>query len=316
VRLVFAGTPEPALPALRALLDSPRHDVVAVLTRPDAPTGRGRRLAASPVAELAVSLGIPVLRPARPAEPGFAESLAAYRPDCCPVVAYGALLPSRLLRVPARGWVNLHFSVLPAWRGAAPVQAAIRHGDEVTGASVFQLEKGMDTGPVFGVVTESIGPRDTSGDLLSRLATSGAELLVATLDGIEDGILRPVPQPADGVSYAPKVTVEDAEVDWRLPATQVDRLIRSPPSRERGARCGVTGSGSARWTRWGRTGWRPVSYGWRSVGCWWVPPPRRCSWAPCGRRASGKCRRRTGRVVPVPSRGSASSRRRPGWPAR
>jgi methionyl-tRNA formyltransferase len=179
------------------------------------------------VAELAVSLGIPVLRPARPAEPGFAESLAAYRPDCCPVVAYGALLPSRLLRVPARGWVNLHFSVLPAWRGAAPVQAAIRHGDEVTGASVFQLEKGMDTGPVFGVVTESIGPRDTSGDLLSRLATSGAELLVATLDGIEDGILRPVPQPADGVSYAPKVTVEDAEVDWRLPATQVDRLIRS-----------------------------------------------------------------------------------------
>jgi methionyl-tRNA formyltransferase len=227
VRLVFAGTPHAALPALSAMLTSPRHEVVAVLTRPDAPTGRGRRLAASPVAELAAEHGIPVLRPAKPAEPGFAESLAAYRPDCCPVVAYGALLPGSLLPLPSHGWVNLHFSLLPAWRGAAPVQAAIRHGDDVTGASVFELEKGMDTGPVYGVVTESVGPTDTAGDLLDRLSRSGAELLLATLDGIEDGTLRPVPQPAEGVSYAPKVTVADTEVSWRGPAWAVDRLIRS-----------------------------------------------------------------------------------------
>lgn len=227
MRLVFAGTPAAALPALSALLDSPRHDVVAVLTRPDAPTGRGRRLAASPVAQLASEHGIPVLRPPRPSAPEFVESLSAYRPDCCPVVAYGSLLRPAVLAVPRLGWVNLHFSVLPAWRGAAPVQAAIGHGDEVTGASVFQLEEGMDTGPVYGVVTESIGPRDTAGDLLDRLARSGAELLLATLDGIEDGSLRAVPQPDEGVSYAPKVTVADAEVDWRTPALAVDRMVRS-----------------------------------------------------------------------------------------
>ena len=227
MRLVFAGTPAPALPALTALLDSPRHEVVAVLTRPDAPTGRGRRSAASPIAELAMERGIPVLRPPKPNAPDFVESLTAYRPDCCPVVAYGSLLRPALLAVPRCGWVNLHFSVLPAWRGAAPVQAAIRHGDEVTGATAFKLEEGMDTGPVYGVVTESIGPRDTAGDLLDRLSRSGAELLLATMDGIEDGLLRPVPQPAEGVSYAPKVTVADAEVDWRAPATAVDRLVRS-----------------------------------------------------------------------------------------
>ncbi|GAA5173901.1 methionyl-tRNA formyltransferase [Pseudonocardia eucalypti] len=224
---MFAGTPDVALPSLTALLDSPRHQVVAVLTRPDAPTGRGRRPRPSPVAELAISRGIPVLRPPKPSAPEFVESLSAYRPDCCPVVAFGALLPPPLLAVPAKGWVNLHFSLLPAWRGAAPVQASIRHGDDVTGASVFELEKGMDTGPVYGVVTESIGPRDTSGELLGRLARSGAELLVTALDGIEDGTLRAVAQPADGVSYAPKVTTADAEVDWRAPSAAVDRLVRS-----------------------------------------------------------------------------------------
>jgi methionyl-tRNA formyltransferase len=226
VRLVFAGTPAAALPSLSALLES-RHEVVAVLTRPDAPTGRGRRLAPSPVAELAMRRGIPVLRPPKPNTPDFIECLSAYRPDCCPIVAYGALLRPALLAVPQCGWVNLHFSVLPAWRGAAPVQAAIRHGDEVTGATTFQLDEGMDTGPVYGVVTERVGPRDTAGELLDRLARSGAELLVRTLDGIEDGVLRPVPQTADGVSIAPKVTVADAEVDWGTPATAVDRLVRS-----------------------------------------------------------------------------------------
>ena len=227
MRLVFAGTPAVALPSLIALLGAQRHTVVAALTRPDAPTGRGRRLVPSPVAELAAKHGIPVLRPPKPNAPEFVESLAAYRPDCCAVVAYGSLLRPKLLAVPRLGWINLHFSILPAWRGAAPVQAAIRHGDEVAGASTFRIEEGLDTGPVYGVVTESIGPRDTAGSLLERLSRAGAELLLATMDGIEDGTLRAVPQPGEGVSHAPKVTVADAEVDWWSSASAVDRLVRS-----------------------------------------------------------------------------------------
>lgn len=227
MRLVFAGTPVAALPSLAALLETARHQVVAVLTRPDAPTGRGRRMAASPVAELAAGHGIPVLRPTSPNTPDFVRSLSAFQPDCCPVVAYGSLLRPSVLAVPRFGWVNLHFSVLPAWRGAAPVQAGIRHGDDVGGASAFRLEEGLDSGPVYGVVTESIGPRDTAGALLERLSHSGARLLVTTLDGIEDGTLRAVPQPEEGVSVAPKVTVADAEVDWWASAVAVDRLVRS-----------------------------------------------------------------------------------------
>lgn len=227
MRLVFAGTPAPALPSLAALIESPRHEVVAVLTRPDAPTGRGRRMAPSPVAELAQERGVPVLRPRTPNTDEFVAELAALEPDCCPVVAYGSLLKPAVLAVPRVGWVNLHFSVLPAWRGAAPVQAGIRHGDEVGGATTFLLDEGMDTGPVYGVVTETIGPRETSGELLERLSYSGARLLVATLDGIEDGTLGPVPQPGEGASLAPKVTVADAEVDWNRPAMAVDRLVRS-----------------------------------------------------------------------------------------
>ncbi|MEP6696536.1 MAG: methionyl-tRNA formyltransferase [Pseudonocardiales bacterium] len=226
MRLVFAGTPAVALPSLQALLGS-RHEVAAVITRPPARAGRGRRIAAAPVAHLAGEHGIEVLTPARPSEPDFLHRLTALAPDCCPVVAYGALVPASALRIPAHGWVNLHFSLLPAWRGAAPVHHAIRHGDDVTGACTFELEAGMDTGPVFGVLTEQIRPRDTAGDLLSRLAEAGAGLLVATLDGIEHGTLQPVPQPAEGVSYAPKVSVDDARVDWSQPAPAVDRLIRS-----------------------------------------------------------------------------------------
>ncbi|MFP5021402.1 methionyl-tRNA formyltransferase [Pseudonocardia phyllosphaerae] len=227
MRLLFAGTPEPAVPSLRALLESTRHEVVAVLTRPDAPSGRGRRLSRSPVGALADEAGIPVLTPAKPSEPEFLDTLRELAPDCAPVVAYGALLPRPVLDVPAHGWVNLHFSLLPAWRGAAPVQSAIRHGDDVTGATTFRLEEGMDTGPTYGVVTETVGPTDTAGALLDRLATSGANLLVATLDGIADGTVTAVPQPADGVSLAPKVTTADARVDPAGPAAAVDRLIRS-----------------------------------------------------------------------------------------
>ncbi|MFC5994215.1 methionyl-tRNA formyltransferase [Pseudonocardia hispaniensis] len=227
MRLLFAGTPEPAVPALRALLDSPRHRVVGVLTRPDAPAGRGRRLMRSPVGALADEAGIPVLTPARPSDPAFLDTLRELAPDCCPVVAYGALVPQAALEVPVNGWVNLHFSLLPAWRGAAPVQAAIRYGDDITGATTFLLQEGLDTGPIYGVVTETVGDTDTAGALLQRLATSGARLLTATMDGIEDGTMVAHPQPAEGVSHAPKVTVADARVDWTAPAVVTDRLVRS-----------------------------------------------------------------------------------------
>ncbi|NKQ29057.1 methionyl-tRNA formyltransferase [Streptomyces galbus] len=226
MKLVFAGTPEVAVPALDALISSGRHEVAAVVTRPDAPAGRGRRLVASPVAQRAEEAGIEVLRPARPREPEFLERLRQIAPDCCPVVAYGALLPKAALDIPAHGWVNLHFSLLPAWRGAAPVQHALMAGDEITGASTFLIEEGLDSGPVYGTLTEEVRPTDTSGDLLTRLAFAGAGLLVATMDGIEDGTLKAVPQPADGVTLAPKITVEDARVDWAAPALRVDRVVR------------------------------------------------------------------------------------------
>ncbi|MGW2278985.1 methionyl-tRNA formyltransferase [Streptomyces sp. NPDC001770] len=226
MKLVFAGTPEVAVPALDALIASGRHEVAAVVTRPDAPAGRGRRLVASPVAERAEEAGIEVLKPARPRDEDFLARLREIAPDCCPVVAYGALLPKAALDIPARGWVNLHFSLLPAWRGAAPVQHSVMAGDEVTGASTFLIEEGLDSGPVYGVLTEEVRPTDTSGDLLTRLAFAGSGLLVATMDGIEDGTLHAVPQPADGVTLAPKITVEDAQVQWSAPALRVDRIVR------------------------------------------------------------------------------------------
>ncbi|MFH8613151.1 methionyl-tRNA formyltransferase [Streptomyces sp. NPDC018029] len=226
MKLVFAGTPEVAVPALDALIASDRHEVAAVVTRPDAPAGRGRRLVASPVAERAAEAGIEVLKPAKPRDEDFLARLREIGPDCCPVVAYGALLPKVALDVPAHGWVNLHFSLLPAWRGAAPVQHAVLAGDEITGASTFLIEQGLDSGPVYGTVTEEVRPTDTSGDLLTRLAFAGSGLLVATMDGIEDGSLKAVPQPADGVTLAPKLTVEDAQVDWAAPALRVDRVVR------------------------------------------------------------------------------------------
>jgi methionyl-tRNA formyltransferase len=227
VRIVFAGTPEPALPSLRRLIDSRHHDVVAVLTRPDAAKGRHGKPSPSPVARLALEHDIPLLRPSRPNSDEFIAELTELAPEACAVVAYGALLSERLLAVPTHGWVNLHFSLLPAWRGAAPVQAAIAAGDTVTGATTFQIELALDSGPVYGVVTETIRPTDTAGDLLERLADSGAALLDTTLDGIADGSLTPVPQPADGVTVAPKITVEEARVRWELPAHAVDRRIRA-----------------------------------------------------------------------------------------
>ncbi|MGA9748679.1 MAG: methionyl-tRNA formyltransferase [Nocardioides sp.] len=226
MRVVFAGTPEVALPSLDAIAASD-HELVAVVTRPDAPAGRGRRLLASPVAMRAEELGVPVLKPEHPREPDFQTALRELAPDCCPVVAYGALLPQSALDIAPHGWVNLHFSLLPAWRGAAPVQHAIWAGDEVTGATTFRIVKAMDAGPVFGVMTESVRPADTAGDLLARLAAGGAELLAATLDGIESGDLQAREQPEEGVSLAPKIRVEDAEVAWTEPAAAIDRRIRA-----------------------------------------------------------------------------------------
>jgi len=226
MRLVFAGTPQAAVPALEALLAS-RHEVAAVVTRPDAASGRGLHQAPSPVAVRAAGAGIEVLKPARVRDEEFLSRLRAIAPDCCPVTAYGALLPQTALDIPKHGWVNLHFSLLPAWRGAAPVQHAILHGDDLTGATTFQIVRELDAGPVYGMLTEPVGPRDTAGDLLGRLAVSGAGLLVATLDGIESGQLDARPQPAEGVSLAPKITIEDARVRWAEPALAVDRRIRA-----------------------------------------------------------------------------------------
>lgn len=225
MRLVFAGTPETALPSLEAVLSS-RHDLVAVVTRPDARVGRGRSMAPSPVAAYAGRRGIEVLKPAKAGDPEFLDRLSALAPDCCPVVAYGALLPQAALSIPHRGWVNLHFSVLPAWRGAAPVQHAVIAGDEVTGATTFRLVKELDAGPTYGLVTETVRPTDTAGTLLDRLAEHGATLLVDTLDGIEDGTLDERAQPAEGVSFAPKLTPADARVDWARTAFAIDRLVR------------------------------------------------------------------------------------------
>src|SRR6202167_337866 len=174
MRLVFAGTPAPAVPSLDALLKS-RHEVAAVITRPDAPSGRGLKVGHSPVAQRAAEAGIEILSPGRPADPDFQARLREIGPDCCPVAAYGALLPQSALDIPRHGWVNLHFSLLPAWRGAAPVQHAVLQGDEITGATTFEIVKELDAGPVYGMVTEPVRPTDTAGDLLDRLAISGAE---------------------------------------------------------------------------------------------------------------------------------------------
>ncbi|MGP7960960.1 methionyl-tRNA formyltransferase [Sanguibacter sp. A247] len=224
MRILFAGTPEVAVPTLEALVASP-HDIVGVLTRADAPAGRGKRLTPSPVRVRAEELGLEVLT-GRPRDPETLERLRELAPDAAAVVAYGEILRPEALAIPPLGWVNLHFSILPAWRGAAPVQRALMAGDEVTGASTFVIEEGLDTGPVLGTLTETVRARDTAGDLLGRLAQAGAPLMVATMDALAEGKLVPEPQPTDGISHAAKIEVADARVDWTLPALAIDRRIR------------------------------------------------------------------------------------------
>lgn len=230
MRIIFAGTPEPAVVALEKLLAS-SHEVVAVITRPDAKKGRGRSLHPSPVKALAQEHGIEVLTPTTlraGTEDGdnLRQRLAELQPEAIPVVAYGNLISKDLLDVARHGWVNLHFSLLPAWRGAAPVQAAIAAGDDITGASTFRIEEGLDTGPVFGTVTEGITGTDTADDLLTRLAYSGADLLVATMDGLEAGTLEPQAQSGEA-TYAPKISTAAARIDWAQPAFAIDRHIRA-----------------------------------------------------------------------------------------
>lgn len=226
MRVVLAGTPATAVTAFEHLLSS-SHEVVGVLTRPPARSGRGRTLTPSPLAVAAAEHGLPVLDPDTPNDPSAHAALRDLRPDCVPVVAYGQLLQPATLALAPAGFINLHFSLLPAYRGAAPVQHALLAGEDMTGASTFVIDDGLDTGPIIGVVTEAIRPSDTTGTLLSRLADAGARLLVASLDAIADGTAHPQPQTSDGVSYAPKLTSADLHANPALPALALDRLLRA-----------------------------------------------------------------------------------------
>ncbi len=226
MRLLFAGTPDVALASLDALVAS-RHDIVGVLTRPPAPAGRGRAERPSPVHVRAVELGLPVVTADRLADPGVIAAVRDLAPDCCPVVAYGAMITAEARAIPEYGWVNLHFSLLPRWRGAAPVQHAVLAGDRQAGATTFRIDAGLDTGPTFGSVTETVGDRDTSGDLLARLAVTGAGLLVETMDSIERGDAEAQPQPDRGVTLAPRIEVGDARIGWIGTAQYVDRFVRA-----------------------------------------------------------------------------------------
>ena len=227
MRVLFAGTPAVALPSLEILREA-GHEIVAVLTRPDAPLGRKRVMTPSPVAARAQELGLPVIK-ADKIDAEAAAAIVAAAPEVAAIVAYGALIPAPALILPTHGWINLHFSLLPAWRGAAPVQHSVINGDEITGASTFLLEKGLDTGPVYGTMTETIRPTDTSAALLERLSHSGAILLAQTIDGIAAGALNGVPQQGE-ISLAPKLTLEDGHVAWAEPALAINRRIRGVTS--------------------------------------------------------------------------------------
>ncbi|MFV0534086.1 MAG: methionyl-tRNA formyltransferase [Cumulibacter sp.] len=239
MRVLFAGTPEVAVPSLNALVAS-AHDVVAVLTRPDTRSGRGRKVHRSEVGQRADELGIDLLQPASLRDPAVAEQLSALELDVAAIVAYGGLVPASTLRIPRHGWVNLHFSLLPRWRGAAPVQHAIAAGDERIGACTFQLEAGLDTGPIFDELGFDTPPRATAGELLGRLAMDGAPMLRKTLDDIAAGTSFARPQPAEGVMLAPKILVEDVHVDFSRTALEVDRLVRSAAPAP-GAWCMIAG---------------------------------------------------------------------------
>ena len=227
MRLVFAGTPVVAAHTLTHLLDQTDHEVVAVISRPDAPQGRSKRPMPSPVAELALERGLELLRPASARGPELLARLAELAPDACPVIAYGALLPEPLLAVPQHGWLNVHYSLLPRWRGAAPVQRAILAGDTETGVTVIRLVAAMDAGPVLAARATRIGEAETAGELLAQLTPLGARLLAEVIDGLAAGTARAVAQPAEGITVAPKLGVHDARLDWTLPAAHLARVVRA-----------------------------------------------------------------------------------------
>lgn len=223
MRVMFAGTPAVAVPALNAIHDSP-HELVGVLTRPPAPVGRKRTLTPSPVHTAAAQLGLPVVTDP-PNSAAVLNILTDQQVDCVAVVAYGGLIREPALSTPPRGWVNLHFSLLPQWRGAAPVQHAIMAGDTHTGVTTFQIEEGLDTGPILGSLTEPIRETDTAGDLLERLARIGAPLLVDTLEALDAQTATPEPQPEAG-TLAPSLHSAAGEIAWEQPAAAVDSTIR------------------------------------------------------------------------------------------
>jgi methionyl-tRNA formyltransferase len=226
MRLVFAGTPEFAVPALDALAGA-GHTLAAVLTRPDRPAGRGLAPAASPVKRAAERRRVPVLQPTTLKDEAVQARLAALAPDALVVVAYGLILPQAVLEIPRLGALNVHASLLPRWRGAAPIQRALLAGDRETGVCIMQMAAGLDTGPVLLSEAAPIAPDDTAGTLHDKLAPLGARLLVAALDGLARGTLRPTPQAAEGVSYAAKIEKQESRIDWTRPAVEIERRVRA-----------------------------------------------------------------------------------------
>jgi methionyl-tRNA formyltransferase len=225
-RLVFAGTPEFSVPPLRALIDSP-HAIVGVYTQPDRPAGRGRKLSYSPVKEVALDAGLRVYQPSSFKDPGAVEQLASLQPDLMIVVAYGLLLPRSVLDIPRLGCVNIHASVLPRWRGAAPIQRAVLAGDAASGISIMRMEQGLDTGPVYRVDEIELGPHETGGSLHDRLADLGADAVMQALPGILDGSLVPKPQDDALSCYARKLDKAEAWIDWSQPAVDIERQVRA-----------------------------------------------------------------------------------------
>jgi methionyl-tRNA formyltransferase len=226
LKVAFAGTPEFAVPTLQALADSP-HRLVGVLTQPDRPAGRGRELKASPVKQRAQQLGLPISQPASLKSEPERAALVHWDPDVLVVVAYGLILPISALSIPRLGGINVHASLLPRWRGAAPVQRAILAGDRETGVTIMQMEPGLDTGPMLSHRHLALDDIQSAQSVLTRLAQCGAEALLATLSGIEAGIVTPVKQPAEGVTYAAKIDKREAQIDWRHPAGHIARQVRA-----------------------------------------------------------------------------------------
>jgi methionyl-tRNA formyltransferase len=225
VRAVFAGTPEFALPALEAL--RAHHELVGVLTRPDRPSGRGRALTASPVKRAALAQQLPLEQPQSLRGEAALAMLRAWQPEILVVVAYGLILPPAVLEAPRFGCLNIHASLLPRWRGAAPIQRAILAGDTETGVSIMQMDAGLDTGPVLLSRPIALSPRATSGTLHDELAQLGAQALLQALEGIGDGTLRPQPQSSEGISYADKIQKSEGRIDWARPAIEIDRQVRA-----------------------------------------------------------------------------------------